>query len=75
MNAMHKVQRVVCYMIMSNLTTLTSMSYLLIYLYPFLYFSNLTTAQKINNMHYTYLILLFDFLQVLYGAREFPTKN
>jgi hypothetical protein len=62
-------------MIMSNLTTLTSMSYLLIYPDPFLYFSNLTTAREINNMHYTYLILLFDFLQVLYGAREFPTKN
>jgi hypothetical protein len=62
-------------MIMINLTTLTSMSYLLIYPYPFLYFSNLTTAQEINNMNYTYLILLFDFLPVLYGAREFPTKN
>jgi hypothetical protein len=40
-----------------------------------LYFSNLTMAQEINNIHYTYLIFLSDFLQVLYGAREFPTKN
>jgi hypothetical protein len=30
---------------------------------------------KINNMHYMNLILLSNFLQVLYSARKFPTKN
>jgi ABC-type antimicrobial peptide transport system permease subunit len=40
-----------------------------------LVFSNLTTALKSNNMHYTYLILLPDFLQVLYSIRKISTKD
>jgi hypothetical protein len=40
-----------------------------------LVFSNLTMAYKSNNMHYRYLILLPDFLQVLFSTRKFPTKD
>jgi hypothetical protein len=42
--AMHEVQRAACCMIMSNLTTLTSMSYLLKLPLAVLVFSNLTMA-------------------------------
>jgi uncharacterized membrane protein YhaH (DUF805 family) len=60
---------------MCILLNLTHKSYLLIYLYAFLFINSALVIRKFNDIHSKNLTELSNFMQVLYSMRRHYTKN
>jgi hypothetical protein len=60
---------------MSNLSILTLTIYFTNLPLPYLFNNKLTKHQKINNMKFMNLIMLFDFIRALHLKRSYSTKD